>query len=344
MRIVIDDSIPFIRDVFEPFAEVAYVKGLEMSAADVRDADAIIIRSRTKCGAALLDGSAVKVIATTNIGIDNIDLDYCSSHGIFVRNASGCNAGGVANYVFSALYGVAARKAIRLDGATIGIIGVGNVGRRVESMANILGFNVLRYDPPRAENEGAYDFCTLDYLLMNSNIVTFHSPLNDATRGMANEAFFSKMRPGTIFINASRGEIMDDEALKAAASKLGAIVIDTWNNEPYIDEELLDIADIATPHIAGYSYQGKLNGTASAVRTVARYFDIKELMDFYPKSEIAELNSVKLDIREKSQGEIASLFQYNYPIFTDDFLLRVNPSDFLKLRKDYRYRKEFYIE
>ena len=344
MKIVIDDSIPFIRDVFEPFAEVAYVKGLGMSAADVRDADAIIIRSRTKCGASLLDGSSVKVIATANIGVDNIDMDYCGSHGIFVRNASGCNAGGVANYVFSALYGVAARKAIRLDGATIGIIGVGNVGRRVESMANILGFNVLRYDPPRAEKEGAYDFCTLDFLLENSNIVTFHSPLNEATRGMADAGFFAKMRPGAIFINASRGEIMDDNALKAASAKLGAIVIDTWNHEPDIDEELLDIADIATPHIAGYSYQGKLNGTASAVRTVARYFDIKELTDFYPKSEIAELNSVKLDIREKSQGQIASLFQYNYPIFTDDFMLRVNPSDFLKLRKDYRYRKEFYIE
>ena len=344
MKIVIDDSIPFIRDVFEPFAEVSYIRGLEMSADDVRDADAIIIRSRTKCGAGLLEGSSVKVIATANIGTDNIDMDYCSSHGIFVKNASGCNAGGVANYVFSALYGVAARKAIRLGGATIGIIGVGNVGRRVESMANVLGFNVLKNDPPREENEGPYDFCSLDHLLANSNIVTFHAPLNGSTRGMANREFFSKLRPGTIFINVSRGEIVDDDALKEAAPKLGAIVIDTWNNEPFIDEELIDLADIATPHIAGYSYQGKLNGTASAVRTVARYFDIKELTDFFPKSEVAELNSVRLDVRKKSQGEIASLFQYNYPIFTDDFLLRVNPSDFLKLRKDYRYRKEFYIE
>lgn len=344
MKIVVDKAIPFVTGVFEPYADVVYKNGEDISAEDVRDADALVIRTRTKCDAALLDGSSVKVISTATIGTDNIDLDYCSSRGIFVQNASGCNAGGVANYIFSALYGVAARKAIKLDGYTFGIIGAGNVGRRVEDMARQLGFKVLKNDPPREAAEGPEGFCSLDYLLENSNIISFHVPLNENTKSMANEDFFRKVRPGTIFINVARGDIVVDAALKAAIPKLGPVIIDTWNNEPFVDKELMSMVDIATPHIAGYSYQGKQNGTASAVRTVARFYGFDSLMNYFPASEVAELNAVKLDVHGKSQGQIASLFQYNYPIFTDDFMFRVNPDDFIKLRAEYRYRREFYID
>jgi erythronate-4-phosphate dehydrogenase len=231
-----------------------------------------------------------------------------------------------------------------MDGFTFGIVGAGHVGSRVEAAARELGFKVLRTDPPRAEEEGGYDFCTLDYLLDNANIVSLHLPLNDSTRGMADEAFFDRMRPGTVFINAASGELVVDPALKAALPKLGAVIIDAWNNEPDVDKELISLVDIATPHIAGYSYQGKQRSTASAVRTVARFFDIKPLLEFFPETEIKELEAVRLDVRGKSQGQIASLFQYHYPIFIDDFMFRINPDGFVGLRENYSYRREFFID
>lgn len=344
MKLVIDMSIPFVQGVFEPYANVVYKQGDTISSEDVKDADALVIRTRTKCDASLLDGSSVKLISTATIGTDNVDMDYCRERGIFVQNASGCTAGGVMNYVFSALYGVAARKSIKLDGYTLGIIGVGSAGRRVESMARSLGFRILKNDPPRMKEEGSYEFCSMDTLLEQSDIITFHVPLNDVTRGLADEEFFRKVKPGAIFINVARGEIVVDSALKEAVPKLGAVIIDTWNNEPFIDKELMNMVDIATPHIAGYSYQGKQNGTAAAVRTVARFFDIKPLLDFFPSSDLAELEAVRLDIHGKNQGQIASLFQYNYPIFTDDFMFRVNPDGFVDLRANYSYRREFFID
>lgn len=343
MKIVADKAIPFLEGVFEPYAEVVYKSGADISRTDLMDADALITRTRTKCNAELLDGTSVKLIATATIGMDHIDLPYCREHGISVTNAAGCNAGGVMNYVFSALYGTAARKAIKLDECTFGIVGVGNVGKRVEQMARYLGFKVLKCDPPRAAEEGHNEFVHLETLLKESQIVSLHVPLNDTTRGMADESFFAMMQPGAFFINASRGEVVNDAALKDAVPKLGPVIIDTWNNEPNIDTALMKMVDIATPHIAGYSYQGKQNGTAAAVRSVARFFGLSKLYEFFPKTEIAELNAVRLDLAGKTQGEIASVFQYNYPIFTDDFFFRMSPEQFEQLRTDYKYRREFFI-
>jgi len=216
------------------------------------------------------------------------------------------------------------------------------VGRRVEQMARRLGFELLLCDPPRAEAEGAQNFVSMEYLLQNSDIVTLHTPLNPTTRGMANERFFRMMKLGAIFINASRGEAVVDEDLIAAAPKMGAIIVDTWNNEPFVNRNLIEVADIATPHIAGYSYQGKMNGTAMTVQYVARRFGIYQLYDFYPKELPGDVPQ-KLQLDGKSQGEIAATFQYNYPVFTDDFMFRTNPGDFEFLRENYRYRREIYI-
>ncbi len=343
MKVVADVDVPFLKGVLEPYGEVIYKKGPEINRDDVHDADALILRTRTRCDAALLSDSSVKLIATATIGTDHVDFDYCNAHGIEVQNAAGCNAGGVMQYVFSALYGVAARKGIKIDGGTIGIVGVGNVGKKVEQMARYLGFNVLRYDPPRAETEGSEGFCSLEYLLENSQVVTMHVPLDDATRNMADEAFFALMQPGSIFINASRGEVVDESALKVAKPKLGAIVIDTWNNEPNVDVELVDMVDIATPHIAGYSYQGKQMGTAMAVRAVARHFGIDALYEFFPADE-PDHEPVLLDLKGKNHGQIAAVFQYNYPIFTDDFRFRMDPGKFEKFRSEYQYRREVYVE
>ena len=344
IRIVADSNIPFLQGVFEPYADVVYVDGQGISRDVVRDADALIIRTRTRCNADLLGDSRISMIATATIGTDHIDSDFCASRGIEVHNAQGCNAGGVMQYVFSALYGTASRKSIKLDHPVMGIIGVGNVGQKVEHMAGYLGFDVLRCDPPRAAKEGPDGFCSLEHLLRNSNIVTIHTPLDASTFRMADEQFFGMMKPGTFFINSARGEIVDEQALIDAIPKLGPVIIDTWNHEPDINIGLMDMVDIATPHIAGYSFQGKLNGTASSVQAVARHFGIEELYDFYPEYDEAEHAPVHLDLKGRNQGEITSVFQYNYPIFTDDFMLRMAPHDFEKLRSGYKYRREVYVD
>lgn len=343
MKFVIDQAIPFIKGVFEPYASTVYKDGTAISREDLLDADALIIRTRTRCNADLLEGTQVKIISTAAIGTDHVDMAWCNENGIFVQNAPGSNAGGVMNYVFSALYGAASRERIPLTGATIGIVGAGHVGSRIEGMARHLGFKVLLCDPPRALEEGPAQFVELDQLLAESDVVSLSVPLNASTQKMADGKFFDKMKFGAFFINTARGEIVDDDALMAAFPKLGPVIIDTWNNEPNVDVNLIAKTTIATPHIAGYSHQGKQRATAAAVRSVARYFKIEPLYEFFPVTEIAELEAVKLNLTGLTQGEITSVFQYNYPIFTDDFMFRVNPEKFDELRHLYRYRREFYI-
>ena len=344
MKIVADRDSPFLEGVFEPYADVIYLKGDQITKEDLSDADVLMTRTRTRCDGNLLEGTSVRMIATATIGMDHIDLDFCRNKGIRVENAAGCNSGAVMQYVFSALYGVSARKGIKIDDCNFGIVGGGHVGSKVEAMARYLGFNVLLCDPPRAAVEGPEKFCSLEYLLENSDIVTMHVPLDETTRGMADATFFALMKPGAIFINAARGEVIDEQALIAAAPKLGAVVIDTWCNEPDINEELLDIADIATPHIAGYSLLGKQNATTMAVQAVARFFRIPELYDFKPQDADSSHEPVLLDLKGKNHGEIAAVFQYNYPIFTDDFRFRMEPDKFEKLRSEYQYRREVYVE
>lgn len=343
MKFIADKDIPFLSGVFEPYAEVIYKNGKDICHEDLIDADAVITRTRTVCNSELLGGTSVKAVATATIGTDHIDLEWCAGHGIEVHNAPGCNAGGVMEYVYSALYGLAARKGLLLDGLTLGIIGVGNVGKKIEEMGKHLGFNILRCDPPRAEAEGPDGFCSLEELLEQSDIVTMHVPLQSDTYGMADEKFFARMRSGSIFINAARGEVVNEEALIDYIGKFNGVILDTWCNEPNINEQLLALTDIATPHIAGYSFQGKLNGTASVVRFLAGKFNIEELKDFYPQDGEEGHEAVKLDFTGMSQGQIASILQYNYPVFTDDFMFRMEPHAFERLRGQYSYRREIYI-
>ncbi len=344
IKIVADKSIPFLEGAFEPYADIIYKEGAEICRADVHDADAMIIRTRTRCTREMLEGSRVAVIATATIGTDHVDMEWCRANGIKVCNAQGCNAGGVMEYVFSALYGIAARQSIKLDGMTIGIIGVGNVGKKVEHLAKYLGFSVLKCDPPRAAIEGPDEFVSMDELISKANIVTIHTPLDETTINMADSHFFDTIRPGAFFINAARGEIVDEQALIDARLRLGPVIIDTWRNEPNINVKLMEMTDIATPHIAGYSFQGKQNGTAEAVRAVARHFNINGLYHYFPEASEADKLPIKLELKGKTQGEIASVFQYNYPIFTDDFMFRMNPASFEKLRAEYKYRREIYVE
>ena len=343
MKIVADSNIPFLKGVFEPYAEVVYKDGRSIERKDMMLADAVIIRTRTRCAQDTLEGTRVQAIASATIGTDHVDMTWCAANGITVYNAEGCNAGGVMNYVFSALYGMASRHSIKLENATMGVVGVGHVGKRVAEAAEKLGFKVLLCDPPRALREGPEDFLPLEELLAQSNVVSLHVPLNEETHDMAGESFFEAIKPGAVLINTSRGEVVDESALLRARPKLGSLAIDTWCNEPFVNHNLMDVCDIATPHIAGYSYQGKLNGTAMAVRSIARHFGIDQLKNYTPEPESADLTPIGLDVSGKTQGEITALLQYNYPIFTDDFLFRMDPDGFERLRIDYNYRREYYI-
>ena len=362
MKILVDKDIPFIKGVFEPYADVLYLSGKEFEPANVKDADALVIRTRTKCNAGLLEGSAVKFIATATIGMDHIDLEYCCRAGIAVANAAGCNAGGVMQYVFTSLYALACKKGIVLpDGfssssgkkLTLGVIGVGNVGSRVANMGEYMGFEVLRCDPAKeraqtmAFNNGYMklnefkDYYSLDYLLENSDIVTMHTDLNPTSSGMAGEEFFSKMKEGAIFINSSRGEAVVDEALIGSIGKMKGVILDVWNGEPALNLQLMELADIATPHIAGYSFEGKVNGTVMAVKAVAEHFGIEQLKDFKIVPE--ERNNNFFCKNELSQNQISEYFQNIFPIFEHCAELKQNPQNFELLRSNYKYRREFYV-
>ena len=224
MKAIIDKAIPYIQGVLEPYGEVIYRDGREFSAEDVKDADLLIIRTRTRCNASLLDGSSVKLIATATIGFDHIDLDYCASRGIEVVTAQGCNAAGVLQWVAAALAMLSKRDGWHPSERTLGIVGVGNVGKLVEQYARTWGFNIVRCDPPRKEREGG-DFLPLEEVVRVADIITFHTPLDSTTYHLINDDIISLMRPDATIINASRGEVADTAALLKAGQTL---LLDVW--------------------------------------------------------------------------------------------------------------------
>lgn len=337
VKIVIDDKIPFIRGVFEPYAETVYLPGTKISAADVLKADVLIVRTRTRCDAALLQESAVRMIATATIGYDHIDTDYCRERGIRVTTAAGCNARGVLQWVFAALTAMG----IRPEGTTLGIIGVGNVGSAVREAASAAGFRVVCCDPPRRNRreKGTEDFVSLSELLRQANVVTTHVLLDETTRGLVSESFFAAAKPGLVFLNSSRGEVVDEQALKNAI-RSGAVsraAIDVWNGEPHIDRELLEMTAVATPHIAGYSLQGKAMGTAMSVRAVASFLNLPIPQEWYPEGIVRQSPRPGL-----SWDEIRTEMPRYYDILSDDAALRGAPERFEELRGDYCFREEFF--
>lgn len=318
-KIIIDSAVPYIKGVFEPyFEQVIYVPGAAVDAAIARDADAMVIRTRTKCNAGLLEGSAVKVIATATIGIDHIDTQWCAANGIASFNAPGCNADGVMEWVFAALKVFGNKRPLK--GLTLGVIGVGQVGHRVADMGRRRGFAVLENDPPLQAAGTLRQLVDLDTLLSQSDIVTVHIPLWPENRDFAGDDFFDKIKSGAIFLNASRGGIVDEDALLKHRSKLSGLAVDVWKGEPDINPDLLAAADIATPHIAGYTIVGKINGTVASVRNVARTLGISELGNF---SIQHSYKSYDID---------------GYDILADDAALRADPSRFEALRNRYDFR------
>ena len=288
MLIVADSKIPFLEGVFEPYADVRYLDPGEITPETVRDADALIVRTRTKCNAALLEHSRVGIVATATIGTDHIDINWCITHGIVCASAAGCNAASVAQYMNSALLRVSLRHNVDLRGKTLGVIGCGNVGTKVAAAAAALGMNVLVNDPPRAEREGNTGFVPLERIQQDADFISLHVPLTHSgphrTFHLADGFFFRNLRKQPFFFNTSRGDVTDGNALKDAivTHRIAGAVLDVWPGEPDIDRGLLSLAELATPHIAGYSTDGKANGTSMAVRAVAKHFGIEPLLNFLP--------------------------------------------------------------
>jgi len=348
MKIVADNKIPFLKGALEPYADVVYLSGKQIIRKTLSDADALLIRTRTKCTEDLLKGTKVGFIGTATIGFDHIDTQYCEKKGIEWTNAPGCNSFSVQQYIAAALLKIASEFRFSLKGKTIGIVGVGNVGSKVEKLARTLGMNVLLNDPPRARKEGRDNFVDLGTIFYKSDIVTLHVPLNvvgeDCTWHLFDEKSFKKMKKGTWFINTSRGEVMVTNALKKAldSGKLAGAVLDVWENEPDIDIELMGKTFLATPHIAGYSTDGKANGTSVVVNALSEFFDLP-LKKWYPVS-IPEPEKPVISINgigKSDEDMIREAVLHTYNIDEDNINLRFAPADFENQRGDYMIRREF---
>jgi erythronate-4-phosphate dehydrogenase len=350
MKIVIDEKIPFIRGVLEPWADVVYSPGSAIDAAMVADADALITRTRTRCDSNLLKDSRVKIVASATIGYDHLDTEWLESKGIRWVNAPGCNSGSVMQYMVSVLIYLAGKHSLDLSSLTLGVVGVGNVGSKVVRAAKSLGMKVLQNDPPRQRRERLTDFLPLETLIAESDILTLHVPLNhegeDSTFHLVNSSNLHRMKKNCILINTSRGAVVDNAALRETLSdrKLLAAVLDVWEGEPAVDRRLLELVDIATPHIAGYSVDGKANATVSSVREVSSFLGLP-LSDWRPDT-LPEPAEPVIDLTSDPRGRTASdmvstAVRHTFTVEDDDRLFRSDPGNFEYLRDNYRIRREF---
>lgn len=364
MKLVVDSKIPFVRGVAEQLGEVVYLDGAAIGPADVADADALVIRTRTRCDRELLEGSRVQFIATATIGFDHLDAAWLAQAGIRWTNCPGCNAPSVAQYVEAALlqlavHGCWSRGPLRaahtpasafdasvFAGLTLGIVGVGHVGQAVEAMARRLGFGeILRCDPPRAEREGSEGFLPIEEVAARADVLTFHTPLTLApaphpTFHLADAALLARLKPTAVVINTSRGEVIDTPALRQALEdgRIRAAVIDTWENEPRIDPALLRLAFLATPHIAGYSADGKANGSRMALDAVARHFglSVPAIASVVPPPLPADYSYRPAGAAAETGLEPLRLYD---PV-ADSLALLAHPDRFEALRGHYPLRRE----
>jgi erythronate-4-phosphate dehydrogenase len=349
MKVVVDNKIPFLQGVLEPFVDVEYYPGKDIDNKKIIDADALIIRTRTKCNAHLLEGTSVKFIATATIGFDHIDADYCKSKGIAWTNAPGCNSGSVMQYIASAILTWASDNKINLEDRVLGVVGVGNVGNKIVRLAENLGMQVLLNDPPRERMEGICGYVSLKGILRDSDIISLHVPLNldgpDKTYHLVNDEFLSQLNSGTLLINSSRGEVVNTASLKKYMANKSPefAVLDVWENEPDIDLQLLEKLYFATPHIAGYSADGKANGTTMSVRALSKFFNLG-IDDWEPDTiPLPEDWIIDYDGTNRSfQQIITDLVLHTYQITNDSKELKKTPANFEKFRGEYPLRREFF--
>jgi len=355
LRIVADRNIPLVEKAFAPFGEVTALPTTAITREAVRRAEVLIVRSETKVTAALLDGSPVAFVGSASIGTDHADLDELADRGIVFANAPGCNSDSVKEYIFSALLDLAGRESFLLRGRSLGVVGVGSVGRKVAATAAALGLSVLLNDPPRAREEGSAVFLPLDDL-MTADIVTLHVPLTrsgeDATYQLFDAGRLARMKPGAVLINASRGAVVPGGALKRALTggHPGVAILDFWENEPEVELELLSRKALGTAHVAGYSLEGKLNAVRLIREAFCRHFGFDAPWDPFKEIPPPALTDIRVEPGPLQPEDILRrVVAACYDIRKDDELLRRvsalpakdRPDYFRGLRAEYRVRREF---
>lgn len=349
MRILADIDIPYLKDVFEPFAQkVDYLKGKAISQADLLNTDVLIIRTRTVCNESMLKGTPVSVIATATIGTDHIDMEYCKANGISVISAPGCNAGAVVQWTLSAIFSLMGNNIQNICTKTLGIVGVGSIGSKLEKAAKALGFRVLLCDPPREEREGNSGFTSLNNLVCKSDIISLHVPYNKSgkhkTLNLIDNDVLSSCKPNAILLNSARGGVINEQSLIKYLTENSKfqVGLDVWENEPNINLTLLEQASIATPHIAGYSLEGKVNATRIVVESLCKHLGIK-----INTSEIgANVTKEKIEINllKHLNGNkmcFNCFFSEMYCIKSDSEKLKGNPEQFESFRNGYNLRREY---
>lgn len=334
MKIVIDRNIPFITAPLASLGEVVALPGLEISHDVMADADILLTRTRTRCDAALLDGSRCRFIGTATIGTDHIDLGYCSSHGITVANAPGCNAPAVAQWVLAAAKAHAKAKGTQLTRLSLGVIGAGNVGSILIRWASGLGMRVLVNDPPLMElHPEAYSFSSIADIARECDIISVHTPLTHngphPTYHLIDAPFISLLQRKPLILNAARGPVTDTAALTDAlrSGTVCAVGIDCWEEEPDIDHTLLEMAAFATPHIAGYSRQGKIRASQMILDALSLHFHLAR-----------PLKAVAPDVPPTPVTVTSGMLTYD--ILADTAQLKARPDLFESLRNNYPLREE----
>lgn len=347
MKIIADKNIPYLKGIAEYFGDVTYLDGADFTKENIKDADTLIVRTVTYFGESILKDSNVKLICSATIGYDHIDTEYCDTHNIAWHNAPGSNSGSVQQYIVSSLIVLAKQKGFDLKDKTIGIVGVGNVGKKIAKACEILGMKVLLNDPPRQAIEKDNTFVSLETIKQEADIITFHTPLTKEgeykTYHLADENFFSSLKKKQIIINSARGGIVDTSSIKKALKEgtISGAVIDCWENEPAIDLEYMNMVDIATPHIAGYSADGKANATRMSLETIARFYNLSK----EPISQIKAPEPINpvIDFQNiRSGNRVYDIILSTYNPMDDFAHLKSNPDTFKQLRNNYPLRREYF--
>ncbi|MGA2323162.1 MAG: 4-phosphoerythronate dehydrogenase PdxB [Sedimentisphaerales bacterium] len=355
MKIIADENIPFVKDCFASIGDVQTLSGRKITPETITDADILLVRSITPVNEKLLANSKVKFIATATIGFEHVDVDYLNKRGIGFASAPGSNANSVADYIVAALLSVAQKHKITIEGKSIGVGGVGNVGSKVAKKCAALGMIVKLNDPPLFRQTSDSKYRPLNELF-DCDFITLHTPLTregqDKTYHLADDKFFASLKPGCVFINTCRGAVHDTAALKNAirSKKLSAVILDVWENEPNIDCELLRFVDISTPHIAGYSLDGKIAGMIMIYNAACEHFGLKpkyKIEDFLPPPTVPQITINKTS--PDHQKFLHEIVRQVYAINRDDFNTREiamveqekRGKFFDDLRKNYPVRREF---
>lgn len=356
MKIVCAETVLLGHKAFSNAGKTVVIPDREIIRDDLLDADALIVRSKTKITRKLLEGTSVQFVGTATAGTDHIDSAWLESQDIYWCASPGCNANSVSEYLIAALLVLGRRHDCDLEGKTIGVVGCGNVGSRVVSKCEALGMNVLRNDPPLCATSTDPDFYPLETVLAESDIITLHVPfVKDGpwpTVRLADYRFFEQLKPGAVFINAARGSVCDYDAL-LDAKKGGAVsrmVIDVWNPEPAFRTDVLEVADLASPHIAGHSYEGKLNGTVACYNELCNFFEIPKTWDVAASLPEPQVPTIEVDCNSRDDKDVLhEIIKQVYNIESDDTLIRkaatadeiARARNFDALRKHYRTRREF---